>query len=283
MTPADAYLATLAPTTQRVAASDMRQLDRVSPGWRALDVGSAVQLHAALAQRYRPGTGNRLLAVARGVVRSAWRLGQIDTDRRERLLDALPRLRGGRIERGRTLTWGQVQILLSGARSRQERALLALLAGTGVRRSEAATLTWDRVRRLGPGACYITVLGKGNKERVLRLPVWAETALYDWRKVTIARKVFGWSDGDGIHEVVRAAGLRAGLGPLAPHDLRRTFFGLCRESGLDLPTIARSMGHAQIATTFKYDRRTEGEVQAEMAALDRLTTDPTTGNPGGET
>lgn len=278
MTPVDAYLAGLAPTTRRVATSDLRVLARVArgaacepagaPDWERLGVDQGVTLRAALVGSTAPGTANRRLAVLRGVLRSAWQLGVLDRDRLERLRAALSKIPGGRVTRGRTLQWPQVEALLRQARTCEERALVAVLVGCGLRRAEAAALTWDRVTQRA-GVTYLRVLGKGNRERLSRLPQWATPELYAWRyrRPGERDRVFQW-DGVGIHLVIQRLARRAGLGTLTPHDLRRTYFELCRRSGLDLATISRSMGHSNIATTLKYDRRTDDEVQAELAVLD---------------
>jgi integrase/recombinase XerD len=43
----------------------------------------------------------------------------------------------------------------------------------------------------------------------------------------------------------------------SPHDLRRTWISTLSAVGVDLATVADLAGHANIATTAKYDRRCE--------------------------
>lgn len=44
----------------------------------------------------------------------------------------------------------------------------------------------------------------------------------------------------------------AGLGPVAPHDLRRTHAKLAREGGASLEIISASLGHSSVLTTQRY-------------------------------
>lgn len=276
MNPADTYLATLSPSTRRVMASDLRLASALAPSLppvHACSPSDLTALRAAIAAKYAPGTANRMLSALRGVIRAAWRTGALSFDAQLRLLASLPAVRGGRVTRGRGLSWEELQRLLAHAGGHEERALLALMAGAGLRRAEVGpALTWDRLQRKHEaGGWRLRVLGKGNKERLLRIPAWTAEALNDWRPAAdriSGKRIFRWTSGSSVRNVVAAAAERAGLGHVAPHDLRRTFFGLCRRAGLDLATIRRSMGHASILTTVKYDKRTEEETQDEMAALD---------------
>ena len=47
----------------------------------------------------------------------------------------------------------------------------------------------------------------------------------------------------------------AGVKPLTWHDFRRTFAGNLLDSGIDLVTVQKLMGHSDPTTTSNYDRR----------------------------
>lgn len=53
-----------------------------------------------------------------------------------------------------------------------------------------------------------------------------------------------------------------------PHDLRRTFTGDLLESGADLSTVSKILGHMSPATTAGYDRRGQA---TRLAAVEKLT------------
>src|SRR5207247_4509905 len=63
--------------------------------------------------------------------------------------------------------------------------------------------------------------------------------------------------GDGITQnvvwyVVKDGAKRAGIKPLAPHDLRRTFARLCHAAGGELEQIQFLLGHVAVQTTERY-------------------------------
>lgn len=54
---------------------------------------------------------------------------------------------------------------------------------------------------------------------------------------------------------------------VAPHDLRRTFVGDLLDTGADLSTVSKVVGHANPATTTGYDRRGRSD---RRRAVERL-------------
>ncbi|GAB1544217.1 hypothetical protein NUACC21_68930 [Scytonema sp. NUACC21] len=71
----------------------------------------------------------------------------------------------------------------------------------------------------------------------------------------------------GILKALRRRGESAGVEPLTPHDLRRTFISDLLDAGADIVTVSQLAGHASPSKTSKYDRRGEA---AKNRAIDLL-------------
>lgn len=141
-------------------------------------------------------------------------------------------------------------------------ALLELIYATGMRVSELVAL---------PAGCaraerFLTITGKGNKERLVPLSEPAKRAMRQWldcRKLAglessawlfpadsqtghIARQLFGRD--------LKALGARAGIAAqrLSPHVLRHAFASHLLQNGADLRIVQQLLGHSDISTTQIY-------------------------------
>ena len=141
-------------------------------------------------------------------------------------------------------------------------ALVELLYSSGLRVSEACELRLgdiDRPRR------SVSVLGKGNKQRVVPLGMPALRAVDAWLLVRAAVStkaspdtVFLGARGGAlnqrvarrvVHEATAAAGTGAEIGP---HGLRHAMATHLVEGGADLRSVQEMLGHASVATTQIY-------------------------------
>lgn len=185
----------------------------------------------------------------------------------------------------------------AGARpvDRRDALMFGLFLTTGLRLSELLSLKWGDVNFT---AGTIHVLGKGRKQAVISLAGPTRKLLLGWRSDLVAATGndqidfwplvpvvkwipdrFGSSDresailwdrplraGSHVRSIVAARADEAGLGHLAPHDLRRTFAGILADRGTPIEDIRRAMRHSNVAVTQIYLR----DRPMPMSALDDL-------------
>lgn len=290
--PAAAYLARLSERSRltqasalTVAARLLGQPDVLRCPWHQLTAAHTAALRATLASRYAPATGNRILAAVRGVLRAAWRLGLIDRDACERACD-VPPIAGRRLPAGRALPRSEVARLLASVAATpagvRDAAMVAVLWAGGLRRAELAAL---RLSDYAPDGHALHVRhGKGDAERIVYVPAAAALlGAYLRLRGRRAGALFlrarqggqltraGLSPA-GVRTIVQRLAEQAGVGPLSPHDFRRTFISELLDAGADLSAAQQLAGHASPATTARYDRRGERAKQA-AAGLLRLPSD----------
>ena len=151
-------------------------------------------------------------------------------------------------------------------RGLRDRAILAVLLSCGLRRAELIRLrAEDLVQREGRWV-FIDLVGKGNRTRTITVPANVKVSIDRWtnaagvtegclfRPVNKGDVVSGTAikDEKVIWSIVDRYATSSGLGPLAPHDLRRTCAKLCRKGGGNVEQIAFLLGHSSIQTTERY-------------------------------
>ncbi len=190
---------------------------------------------------------------------------------RERMIETNPmrELRSSKQRRKipRQLSGQDIQHLLDQTKGSdpirlRDRAMLEVIYGCGLRVSEAVTLEMARVNvREG----YLTVVGKGSKERAIPVGRKALSALRrylsDGRPVldptASSPSMFVGRRGKGITRQgfwkrLRGYALEAGLVDVTPHVLRHSFATHLLEGGADLRSVQMMLGHADLSTTQIY-------------------------------
>ena len=157
------------------------------------------------------------------------------------------------------------------------RTLFKTLYATGLRVGEVVALqpgdidskhNLIRVRR-----------GKGNKPRSVMLSPWLLRDLRDyWRQTrptgpwlfpsrTPADHISTRAAQNALKKAVKKAGIQRRL---TPHTLRHAFATGLLDSGIDIRTIQRLLGHATLATTSRYLHVSTARIEATRSPFDAL-------------
>jgi integrase len=246
---------------------------------------SARQLRAWLGMLASRGHGKQGIDQARAsVVTLADLLAEAELFD-EQVAAAISRVRPPRAEDGqrpgRWLALHQVRALMVASKeigSSENQALRNTLATTmlctmALRREELSAAKWGDLS-LQNDRVSLRVHGKGRKVAHIDVPRIVVSSLDRWRQAVtrdtetppphapIIRRI--WKGGriskgglspDGIWYIIDQSARYAGLGHVAPHDLRRSVAGALHESGVAVDKISRLLRHANIAVTEKYLNR----------------------------
>jgi integrase len=289
--PAYTYIASLASGTSRqtqasalkkVAEQFFHTKDPFSCDWASLRYEHMAIMKTWLSEKRRPATARRYLAAVKGVLKAAWKQGDITAEEYQRAI-SVGAIKGKSIA-GLMLEPDQVQALLETCnkggptRGVRDAAILCLMFGCGLRRAEVAGLNmsdYDAVTG------RLTVHGKGNKERTAYVANAIKDALLEWLKIRGKKPgaiFFAVVKGDEIFPrrvsnmsiwlMLKQRARAAGLPPkFAPHDARRTYISNMLNL-TDLATAAKLAGHESPLTTARYDKRPEKVAQDAAGKLD---------------
>ena len=158
----------------------------------------------------------------------------------------------------------------------KHKLLLLLGYGAGLRRSEISTLKWQDIL-FDEHKIHINQ-GKGNKDRIVMLPVSIVSILQNYRSIYPSDEwVFaGQYKGEAISTrtvqvVMQQAVAKAGLEKKATvHTLRHSFATHLLESGTDIRYIQQLLGHANVNTTMIYTHITPKAAKNIISPLDRM-------------
>ncbi len=231
----------------------------------------------------------RVVVVLKNFYRAMKAFGHIAPN--ENPLNGFPKIKQGRVKLPVHLTPKEVRVLLAAPKTDtvlglRDRAILTLLYATGIRAGECAGLLeeWvDLEERT------IRVLGKGDRERVVRLNNRAVQALHVYRKARgpqMPREVFFRTKSGGpinrkvIYQRVKKFATLAGINKrVTPHTLRHTCATHLVQHDVNLVVIRDLLGHRQITSTQIYlhttahdlkevaDNHPVGELAPTIAAL----------------
>jgi integrase/recombinase XerD len=142
-------------------------------------------------------------------------------------------------------------------------AMLELIYAAGLRVSELINI---RIQDINLEACFVRVLGKGSKERIVPIGEYARQRVADYLqhgrqallKGQASQYLFVARAGkpmtrQGFWKLLRRHAARAGIvKKVSPHTLRHSFATHLLEGGADLRVVQTMLGHVDIATTQIY-------------------------------
>jgi integrase/recombinase XerD len=182
----------------------------------------------------------------------------------------------------KTLTQADITDLLLAARAdstpagKRLLAMLELMYGGGLRVSELVGLKLSdlqlRAGEVTMRAPFLTIMGKGRKERIVPVNDKARDALADYLalresflqvargKVVASPWLFPYGRAEGyitrqqFGVMLKELAVKAGIDPekISPHTLRHSFATHLLEGGADLRVIQELLGHSDITTTQIY-------------------------------
>lgn len=153
---------------------------------------------------------------------------------------------------------------LKNVKARRFYALIETLYATGLRVSELVSLPLSAAKT---DARFLTVFGKGQRERLVPLSAKAKSAMAEYLKSTAKiypeddrRFLFPANSAEGhftrqvFARNLKDVAINAGISPsrVSPHVLRHAFASHLLQNGADLRAVQQLLGHADISTTQIY-------------------------------
>ncbi|MGO4343174.1 tyrosine-type recombinase/integrase [Pedococcus sp. 2YAF34] len=211
-------------------------------------------------QALAPATIARRLTALKGFYRYCHDEGHLSSDPSARVVYRRQRSQ----TRLRALSTDELAAFLQAADQHSPRAaaLAWLLATTGLRISEACTARLEDLRPSADGI-WLDVICKGGVRRTVPVLTPVLTRIRTLHGQTATGPVFATRTGAALDRHAAARTLRrvagsVGVHPFSPHVLRHTFVTLARAHGCALEDVQEAAGHADPATTRRYDRTVVG-------------------------
>ena len=288
--PAAVYLASLASGSRRTMTQALNTIagmisngthDLFSFDWAGLRFQHTAAIRAALAERYSYSTANKMLSAMRGTLKAAWKLGQMSAEDYHQAR-SIESIKGQTIPAGRAITSGELGALLDGCANdpkpagARDGAIIAVLYSCGLRRAELVGLDLADYDQ-DTGELRVTA-GKGGKQRIVPVVNGAAQALGDWLTTrdsdddALFVSLKGPSKGgrlstQAIYNMLGKRAKQAGVTNVSPHDFRRTCVGDLLDAGADVVIVQKLLGHADVTTTARYDRRPEAAKRKAVELL----------------
>ena len=152
----------------------------------------------------------------------------------------------------------EVELLRNACRKPKEKAVIEMLLSTGCRVSELVSICMEDYDSSRGEA---TVIGKGNKERIVYFNAKAKVAIDNYLKIkphTSGPILCGLKGPgtmftpNGVQKMIREIANRAKVVHAHPHKFRRTAATIAINSEVDINNVRIFLGHEDIKTTQHY-------------------------------
>ncbi len=288
--PVGLYLSSIVPNSRKTMIYSLKQVcltitngksDDIwaCPFWK-ISLAEMSLLKNTLAETRSIRTTSLYLASIKGVIKSAWRLGYITAEQYQRLTD-ISGPKGSDPDHGRALTREEIKKLLSSCdntiKGIRDRAVLMILLYSGLRRSECSKLKLEDLTQIdyqgGLGYALQVVRGKGGKSRVLYLNHQVFDCINKWIEIRTNQPGYLFPrlsnlkntelhiSSQSIYDLLSDMAIKSGVAKFSPHDVRRSFATQLLESGYDLQSVSRLMGHSNSVVTARYDKRGDKQLK----------------------
>jgi len=234
-------------------------------------------------EKYAKSTAKKKLTLVRSLLKFGYEHQFFDRDMRNYI--RLPKKERARVER--KLNYEEVQSILDEVRGHPvKHPIIAFLLLTGVRVSELCKLKWGDVHPGLKGHLYVRIIGKGNKERKVRLRQDLYGIILQHRNYFRLSLSVGDQPEEPlfvnsqvnplndrvirymIERVVKKAGIKKYKGnfeeqKISPHWFRHSAATFALDGGANIHEVQSMLGHSDISTTQVYLH----DLQEEMAKV----------------
>ncbi len=154
---------------------------------------------------------------------------------------------------------------------KRDRAMFELLYASGMRISELLSL---KVFDLKLDEKFVSVIGKGNKQRIIPINSSSINAVNDYIKVRLnfmdkdtnilfLNKRGTQMTRQGFTKILKTRALEVGITDISAHKLRHSIATHLLNNGADLKMIQQFLGHQSITTTEIYTHVNQSKISSE--------------------
>jgi len=288
--PASMYLSSLSPGSLPAMEGALHKIavllgstGAFSCNWAALRFRHVQAIQTKLLETYDYKTVNKMMCAVRGALKAAWLDGQMTAEDYHKAR-SVKSISGEKLPPGRSLSPGEIKALIDVCKADnspagiRDAAIISVMYAAGLRRSEVVDLNLDDYS-IEEG--QVTIRGsKSRTDRTSYILNGGSRAINAWLQIRglepgpmfypitktgeIQRRRMS---SQAIFNMLRKRADQAEIPSFSPHDIRRTHISDMLETGADVLTVAKMVGHKSPQTTMLYDRRGE---QAKIKAANML-------------